>query len=312
MAQEAEIEIQDIPTVLKSARKKKKLTIKTVSKEICVRTCFLEALESGKFNELPALTFALGFVKSYAKALDLDPVAVGQQFKTEFLASHGETDHDRTTQMKVSSGTRTHVAPTYQITEKPRKRWPAWISPIVGLAGAGLSWMWLGAGSVSVVTATSVDPTTDARVLAALGEASPASVDTSSTRSAEPAEAQTTSIPSSFLPAAYADDTILLGPSSNDIVIEASEDSWLQLSYSDGTELWSGVLRAGQSYRPELVGDVFLTTSNAGGISLKHQESSFGPLGARGELLDSLELTQDSFLDAHDKQPTAAVGTTGE
>ena len=187
------------------------------------------------------------------------------------------------------------------------------MSPIVGLAGAGLSWMWLGAGNVSLVTATSVDPTTDARVLAALAEA-PMVADTATQQASAPASEQTTvSATPSFLPAAHADDTLHLGSSSNDIVIEASEDSWLQLSYSDGTELWSGVLRAGQSYSPELIGDVFLTTSNAGGISLKRQEGSVGPLGSRGELIDALELTQEDFLEVQGKrQPAIAAGTTGE
>ena len=94
MAQEAENDLQDIATILKAARKKKKLTIKAVSKETCVRSCYLEAFESGNFNELPALAFALGFVKAYAKALDLDPVSIGQQFKEEFVAAQGDGSSD--------------------------------------------------------------------------------------------------------------------------------------------------------------------------------------------------------------------------
>lgn len=312
MAQEAEIKTQDVATILKTARKKKKLTIKAVSKETCVRSCYLEAFESGKFNELPALAFALGFVKAYAKALDLDPSMIGQQFKAEFITAQEDSSSDKTVATDAKKTSQAHVVPAYQMADKPKKRWPAWISPIVGLAGAGLSWMWLGAGSVSVATVASVDPATDARVLAALGETS-AVVEPAVQQTSTPAQGQVVPSSTSFLPAAHANDAVVLGPTNNNIVIEASEDSWLQLSYSDGTELWSGVLRAGQSYRPELIGDVFLTTSNAGGISLKHEESTLGPLGGRGELIDALELTQDDFLEVHGKQQSAVVaGTTGE
>ncbi len=313
MAQEADINIDAVADILKAARKKKKLTIAAVSKETCVRSCYLEAFETGKHAELPALAFALGFVKSYAKALDLDPVLIGNQFKAEFLSAQaGEAADAAVSDCQKRTPSKTFNVPSYQLAQKPKRRWLGWLSPIVGLAGAGLSWMWLGAGSVSVVTtASSIDPTTDARVLAAMGEA-PAATDTVIEVSAVTEEGQTRSSSSLFLPAAYADAPVSQGQASSDIVIEAAEDSWLQLSYSDGTELWSGVLRAGQSYRPELIGDVFLTTSNAGGILLKHEDGSTGPLGNRGELIDALELTRENFLQTPGVQTSSVSGNAGQ
>lgn len=295
MAQAAKTELRTVSDYLKQQRKRQKLTIESVSKDICVRSCFLQALEDGRFKDLPELTFALGFVKAYAKLLDLDQKQVAAQFKTEYLAAQdGAPEAISAPSVIEPSSKHAALDRSYKFSVKPRRRWPAWASPIVGLVGAGLSWMWLGASSATLTTTASLDPATDARVLAALAEPAIESAETVILE-----VDQVTEVPPStgsyFIPAANASSSEPIGPSKDTVVIEASEDSWLQLSYSDGTELWSGVLRAGQTYQPKLIGDVFLTTSNAGGIMLKQHNQSRGPLGARGEVLDSLDLTNLTF-----------------
>lgn len=43
----------------------------------------LEAIERGNYEALPSPTYAVGFVKSYARALDLDEVALARDLRTE-------------------------------------------------------------------------------------------------------------------------------------------------------------------------------------------------------------------------------------
>lgn len=307
MAQAANTELQTVSEYLKQQRKRQKLTVNSVSKDICVRSCFLEALEEGRFDDLPELTFALGFVKAYAKLLKLDERQIADQFKSEYLAAHKDAN-DIVSAPSVTEPSSKHAALNrdYKFSVKPRRRWPAWASPIIGLAGAGLSWMWLGASSATLTTTASIDPATDARVLAALAEPNVETVEPA-LASIEKADETPLSSGSYFIPAANASTSEPVGPAKDSVVIEASEDSWLQLSYSDGTELWSGVLRAGQSYQPKLIGDVFLTTSNAGGILLKQHNRSRGPLGARGEVVDGLDLTNLIFAANAQRKSRSSV-----
>lgn len=312
MADKATTEIMDVASQLRAQREKQKLTIEAVSRDICVRSCFLEALEEGRHKDLPELTFALGFVKAYAKALKLDQKAVAKTFKQEFTDARGE-------ETEASPDCGAAVAPkvmcelNYQVNAKPKKRWPAWLSPVVGLVGAGLSWMWIGASPATLVSTAAVDQQTEARMLAALAEAPlPQQEDTlvaAATLAAEHVDHVAAPVATSlFTPAAYAATPQPTGKSTQSIILEASEDSWIQLSYSDGTELWSGILRAGQTYRPELVGDVFLTTSNAGGILLRQYDVTHGPLGARGDVVEDFALVPSLFRN---NRQAVGVGSSG-
>ncbi len=311
MAQAANTELQTVSEYMKQQRKRQKLTIESVSKDICVRRCFLEALEDGRFEGLPELTFALGFVKAYAKLLDLDQAQVAAQFKSEYLAVQDDAAAISAPSVTEPSSKHAALDRSYKFSVKPRRRWPAWASPILGLAGAGLSWMWLGASSATLTTTASIDPATDARVLAALAEPVLENAEPLVAEADQAEESQQFS-GSYFIPAANASSSEPVGPSKDAVIIEASEDSWLQLSYSDGTELWSGVLRAGQTYQPKLIGDVFLTTSNAGGILLKQHNQTRGPLGARGEVVNSLDLTNLAFASKARRSVAEAPNVIGE
>lgn len=322
MAEKATSEILSVAAILRSARKKKKLKIAEVSEDICVRSCFLEALETRRFDELPEMTFALGFVKAYAKALGLDQGAVAKQFKQEFRTARAESAHTdaQITDATTPCATQVKTDKNYPIKAGSKRGWPAWLSPVVGLVGAGLSWMWLGAGTATLSTIAAVDEATEARVLAAFAEIdTQAPAEQQSQQSSEPsveapAPQGATDFSASgslFSPAAYASAPTPAGEATSSIVLEAAEDSWIQLSYSDGTELWSGVLRAGQTYQPELIGDVYLTTSNAGGILLRRYDQTHGPLGARGDVVDRLAL-KPAVFSAGDAVSVVSAGSPGE
>lgn len=314
MADEAKTDVTDVARLLRMQREKQKLTIEAVSRDICVRSCFLEALEEGRHDDLPELTFALGFVKAYAKALKLDQASVAQQFKQEFLEARCP-DAGLSAEDVAPATPKPATELNYQVNARPKKHWPAWLSPVVGLVGAGLSWMWIGATPAVLVSTAEVDQQTEERVLAALAEAPGASEDVVPADNFVTPEAQTrlSAATSLFTPAAHAGTPVNAGASTQSIILEASEDSWIQLSYSDGTELWSGVLRAGQSYRPELVGDVFLTTSNAGGILLRQYDETHGPLGSRGSVVEDFALSPAVFSGGRQTGSSVSLaGSAGE
>ncbi len=57
---------------LKKAREKNGLSLEQIASQTRIQETHLRALESEDFANLPAKVFAKGFVRSYAKALDLD------------------------------------------------------------------------------------------------------------------------------------------------------------------------------------------------------------------------------------------------
>lgn len=56
---------------LKETRRKEGLTIDNISKRIRVPNKYLEALENGEYDKLPANVYACGFLRKYAKFLNL-------------------------------------------------------------------------------------------------------------------------------------------------------------------------------------------------------------------------------------------------
>ena len=48
-----------------------------------IRLPYLEAIEQGRFNDLPGATYAHGFLRTYAEHLGLDPQLVIRRFKEE-------------------------------------------------------------------------------------------------------------------------------------------------------------------------------------------------------------------------------------
>lgn len=65
--------MNEIGQKLREAREEKGLSLKDVSEKTRIRTIYLEALEAGNFDRIPGMVYVKGFIKSYAKAVDLDP-----------------------------------------------------------------------------------------------------------------------------------------------------------------------------------------------------------------------------------------------
>lgn len=69
--------------VLKNARQKKELTIEQAEEETKVRARYLEALEQGRFDDLPESVYTIGFLAKYAEFLELDKENLVAQFNAE-------------------------------------------------------------------------------------------------------------------------------------------------------------------------------------------------------------------------------------
>jgi cytoskeleton protein RodZ len=71
----------EIGARLKEARKEKRLTSREAASALHIRTQYLEALEEGKFEALPGLAYAKGYLQSYAAFLELDKDEILHRFE---------------------------------------------------------------------------------------------------------------------------------------------------------------------------------------------------------------------------------------
>jgi cytoskeleton protein RodZ len=72
---------------LAAARKARKLAIADVSEQTRIPTRFLDMIEAGVQEGLPAPPYSVGFVRSYARVVGLDPAEIARDFRSELDAS---------------------------------------------------------------------------------------------------------------------------------------------------------------------------------------------------------------------------------
>src|SRR5574338_1386422 len=72
---------QRVGVFLRETRQARSLSVEDVSTVLRIRESHIGAIEDGRFRDLPGSTYATGFVRSYARYLDLDETAVVERFK---------------------------------------------------------------------------------------------------------------------------------------------------------------------------------------------------------------------------------------
>lgn len=73
-----------------TGRRKRELS--TISKQLCIREEFLQALEEGDYKKIPELVYILGFARNYAMELGLDPDEIVKKIKQEMGLELPEQD----------------------------------------------------------------------------------------------------------------------------------------------------------------------------------------------------------------------------
>lgn len=88
---DADAPLDTVGADLRAARGRKGVDIATVSDQLKIKPEHLTALEDGDISALPGRAYAIGFLRSYAEYLGLDPAACIERFKTE-IAGRGEPE----------------------------------------------------------------------------------------------------------------------------------------------------------------------------------------------------------------------------
>ena len=88
------------------------------------------------------------------------------------------------------------------------------------------------------------------------------------------------------------------------MVINATQDAWVQVSDASGNILFSKVLHAGDSWPVPQEPGLVMTTGNAGGTIITTNGKPGQPLGAAGVVLHGYQLTPQAGSGAASAAPS--------
>ena len=265
----------DAPSVgalLAEARAAREQDLEQIARETRVPLRHLMAIEADDHDALPALPYALGFVKAFARAVGLDPEAVGARFRAETrLAPHVPTPST--------------LEPVDEARLPSRGlAWGAFGVLVIILFGLGLC----GAGVF--------DPAPQAgRVAVASPEPAPAAPQAGAPAvTAETAAAA----PADEAPAAPPTAASVSIPTTGAVTLTARQDVWLRIyDRATGKRAFMGVLSAGQSWTAPAGQTLAMRTGRAGVIDVRVGGVLLPPLGDTNETMDGIVLTAPALSE---------------
>jgi len=312
--------------LLRATRLRYGLSIADVAAELRIRREYLEAIETGRTDRLPAPAYTLGYVRSYAAALGLDQDEIARRFRAETgLARAGKPDL-------------TFPAPV------PERGVPHGALVLLGLVlavGLYAGWYWLTepgqrlAGTIPLPPERTLQAgppppplppsppaiSGSAPGLAAASGTPPAAatpppvfilppegpwptgpaVSALPGRRADPSAAQATPVAAPPDPPAAEPQATYgaTGSEAGRVLLRARADTWVQVrERASGTVLFNRVLRPGETYRvPDRPG-LLLTTGNAGGLEILVAGDPLPSLGANGVVRRDLPLEPEMLRQA--------------
>jgi cytoskeleton protein RodZ len=303
---------QRVGVFLRETRAARGLSLEDVSTVLRIRESHIGAIEDGRFRDLPGSTYATGFVRSYARYLDLDEMAVVERFKDEVAAVEAEaelvlpyaTRERRFPSAAVLVGSVLVAAVVYGAwhilagaeqkaggpdiaggVEAPATAAPATAAPAAGSASGE-------AGGAAVVPADQAVPATE----------KPAAKPANDKASFDPrtgvrdvALRSPTQNTAQDLDMSLAADKAMGDDGRPRVLVRALNDSWIQLSDASGSRTISHILRKGEDFAiPDRPG-VRLTVGNTGTVRLVVDGKVLPALGPDGTVRRNIALDPDKL-----------------
>ncbi|MBV8397583.1 MAG: DUF4115 domain-containing protein [Acetobacteraceae bacterium] len=304
---------------LKLARERLGKELSKISSTLRIRIAHLQALEEGRVGDLPGKVYALGYLRSYAKELGLNPEELARRFKEETRPG-GSTDLDfpaPVPERSIPAGAVVLLGFVLAIGAyvgwyrlSGQGKLPAEVVPPVPARLVPLAEQAIPAPPAARTMTHSAAP---ANTPAPAPEAAPGTTATlatppSSASVSEPAPALPAVPPSSAAAATSADqtrsvqaDSLIQGgpgaPEESRIVLRAKDDAWMQVRDRSGQVLLNRVLRAGETWPVPPKPSLLLSTGNAGGTELLVDGVVAPPVGNPGAVRRDLPLDPDTIKD---------------
>jgi len=307
--------------MLRAARMSRNLTIEEVAAALRIRHVQLRAIEENNIEALPGITYAVGFVRSYANFVGLNGMEIVHKFKAEqgHTSAQSKLDFPEpvaesrmpdpimvgvgaflailvlvlwTFYSSMNSGASKEAE---QIQPAPAVTTTAEAPPLEAQAETPP-----GADTVSALTAAPAAESVPAPQSVPGETAAPAPVQPEAVVTAEPpaatevpAEAPPEEISTTMWnksPEKKADSVIKIKRAKSHILLQANQSSWVQITDAKGDVIYKKVLRPGdQYYVPDQAG-LSLVTANAGGLVISVDGKAVQPIGKPGEIVRGVNL----------------------
>jgi cytoskeleton protein RodZ len=241
---------------LREARNALGVSLEDAATQLRINKRYLQALEEGRVKDLPGAAYAVGFVRSYATALGLDPDEAVRRFR------------DVSGTAVTKSGELVFPEPV------PRRGIPTGVLAALGLAlamGGYIAWyQWSGRGERVVDAVPPLPP----RLERAADATAPR--ETPTTPVAEtPAPAP--------VPVAAPPPPPRIDPDKPRVVIRAKGESWVQIRDNPGNRVITDrVLRAGETIEIPNRPGIVLTTGKAENLDILLDGQDVDPFGGPG------------------------------
>ncbi|MBV8686478.1 MAG: helix-turn-helix domain-containing protein [Alphaproteobacteria bacterium] len=244
---------------LRAAREEKGLSLDDVARQTRIPIRHLEHIERSEWDAMPAVTYSVGFARSYANAVGLDGAAVGAEIRQELGLSRG-----------VPAGPAAYYEPADPARVPPR--WMAITVAVIAVLLVAGYLIWRSA---------------------AVGDGSAAEIAT--TEAPAPPPAGAAQAPRAAQPQAQP----AAGPAaSGPVVLAATEDVWLRIDEpGQAKALFQGTLKAGQRYEvPAAAQAPRLRTGRANVLQVTVAGRPVPPLGPPERTVSNVSLRGADLL----------------
>jgi cytoskeleton protein RodZ len=299
---DADAPLETVGQDLRAARLRRGDDLASVSRVLKIRKDHLEALEEDRLEALPGRTYAVGFVRSYADYLGLDPVQCVERFKGEIA---GRQDSSQ-------------PAPIAQDSSESRlpHGWVVIAVVLLGLVFYGAYHLAMTADSMlrqpvapvpsrmeptpAITHAKPPQPVQTAVTAPPATAPAPApQTPPSTTVSALPGAAPPATTPATQTAALPPGQTYGLQNVNPRVILRVRATTNVLIEGSDGKVFLNRVLHPGDSYNvPNLVG-VTLTTQNGGAIALELDGQPMGAAGHGDKVTEALSLDPQAIVDRY-------------
>jgi len=249
---------------------RRKREIATISKQLCIREEFLQALEDGDYKVLPETVYILGFARNYAMELGLDPDVIVEKIKQELGIGTNDVVADE-------------VAPTKIDVKKTKITFSKQLGKVKDYGICKFvtkNWIWVLGGFVALLILVGV-----VCLVSSVGNS----------HSVAEAVVQT-QIPEPKYNVAVRERFGTENRNNAEVILQATKESWVKVEDARGKTVFSRVLVPGDVYYVPAGTKTRGTFGNAGAIDVWVNGQNAPKIGANNVRKNSVSLAGEDLL----------------
>ena len=247
---------------------RRKREIFTISKILCIKEDYLSALETGNYDKIPEKVYLLGFARNYAIELGLDPDLIVKKIKQE-ISKSTEAEDSEVLEKDITKPTEENNKNSINSFLKILSKY----------------WLWIISISLLIILSIAV-------IFVLLYE-KPKEVETSASNTTQEVQVPAITEPEYKIEVRSKFGTENI--QNSDIVLQATNESWVKIEDQRGNTVFSRVLITGDVYFVPN-GNFKGTFGNAGGIDIWVNKKLLPKIGALNTRKSGIIMTPEYLI----------------